>query len=78
MASLGPCLVAAVAKSEMLSTALREIDPSRLMPMSRRSEMITLASSRARSHMTRSPGGRTEAFSTRITSIAEAEAQKQA
>ena len=33
--------------------------------------MITLASSRATSHITRSPSGRVEAFWTRITSIAE-------
>ena len=34
--------------------------------------MITLASSRATSHMIRSPSGRVEASGTRITSIAEA------
>ena len=37
--------------------------------------MITLASSRATSHITRSPEGRTEASGTRITSIAEGVSQ---
>ena len=68
----GACSTAALAKSEIVSVGLSEIDPSRWMPRSRRSEMITLASSRATSHMIRSPSGRVEAFGTRITSIAEA------
>ena len=67
----GACLTAASAKSEIVSVGLSEIDPSLVDAELARSEMITLASSRATSHITRSPSGRVEAFGTRITSIAE-------
>ena len=67
----GAWAIAASAKSEIVSVGLSEIDPSWCRPSSRSSEMITLASSGATSHITRSPSGRVEAFWTRITSIAE-------